>query len=239
MLLHRPAVQNGNTNHKSKVLPFQHRRSQGDLQIPLVCGLPTQSGLEKGMDQHVTTSHSTICPRCSQGYLHPQNKEHPAPHQKEDRLILSWKSHYWIHNHTWTKYSSPKRIPKTQQSIQWSQIPKTSPVNCMGPHHRVTTRSTKHSPRETTSTHPRRKRQNAQVCARTPQQRDNLHIQVTLCGQLLLHEEKGWKTTTSTRLPTHKQMDKEEQECVPSHSSSHQLSQWMHQVYNCRHLLGV
>ena len=236
--IYRPTVQNGNSNHKSKVLPFWPRRSQSDLWIPLVLGLPTQSGLEKGMDWHVTTPHSTIHPKCSQGYLQPQNKEHPTPHQKKDRSVLSWKSHYWIYNHTKTKHSSPKRVLKTQQSIQWGWIPKTSPVNCMGPHYRIATRSTKYSPRKTTPTHPRRKKWDAQIHARTPQKRDNLHIQITLCGQLLC-EEKGWKTMTSTRLPTHKQMDKEEQECIPSHSSSHWLPQWMHQVYNCRHLLGV
>ena len=47
MLLHRPAVQNRNTDHKPEVLPLRPRRSQGNLQITLVCGFPTQSGLEK------------------------------------------------------------------------------------------------------------------------------------------------------------------------------------------------
>ena len=144
------------------------------------------------MNQHVTTPYSPVCSQCSQSHICPQNKECPMPHQKNNRPVLSWKSHYQVHNHTWTKYSSPRGIPETQQSIQWGLVPETSPVNFLGPHHRTTARSTKHPPRKTTPTHPGRKRQNAQICARTPQKRDNLCIQITLCSQFLLCEEKVW-----------------------------------------------
>ena len=51
MLLHRLTIQDGNTNYKPEILSLRPRRSQSNLQIPLVHSLPTQSGLEKRMDQ--------------------------------------------------------------------------------------------------------------------------------------------------------------------------------------------
>ena len=44
---------------------------------------------------------------------------------------------------------------------------------------------------------------------------------------------------TSTGLPTYKQTDKEEQKCLPPHSPSHQPPQWMYQVHDCGHPLGI
>ena len=147
MLLHRFTVQDRDTNHKPEILPLRPRGSQGNLQIPLVCSLPTQSRLEKRMDQHVTTPHSPVCSEYSQSHICPQNKECPVLHQKNNRPVLSQESHYWVYNHKWTKHGSPERIPKAQP--HW--IPETSPVNCMGSCHRTTSRSTKYSPWKTTS----------------------------------------------------------------------------------------
>ena len=44
---------------------------------------------------------------------------------------------------------------------------------------------------------------------------------------------------TSTGLPTHQQMDKKEQKCIPPHSSSYRLPQWMYQIHSCRRPLGL
>ena len=58
-------------------------------------------------------------------------------------------------------------------------------------------------------------------------------------AQLLFHKKERWKTMTSTRLPTHQQMDKKEQKCISSHSPSDRSPQQMHQIHGCRCLLGL
>ena len=114
MLLHRPTIQNGNTNHKPMILPLRPWGPQGNLWIPLVRSLPTQSGLEERMDWHVTTPNSPISPECNQSHVHPQDKECSLTHQKSIRSILSWKGHHRIHSLQQAKFCSSKRIPKTQ-----------------------------------------------------------------------------------------------------------------------------
>ena len=71
--------------------------------------------------------------------------------------------------------------------------PRDFPSQPYGSHYRTTARSTKHSTRKTTPTHSRGKRQNAQICARTPRERDNPSVQITLCSQFLLCKKKDGK----------------------------------------------
>ena len=161
------------------------------------------------------------------------------PYQKGNRSVLPWESHHWVHNHKQTQYSSSRRIQETQQGVQWSQIPKASPVYHMGPCHRATVRSTQHPTRKTTPPHSRREKWDAQVHTGASQKGNNLHIQITLCSQHLLCKEEGQKTITSTGLQNHKQMDKKEQECIPPHSPSHWSPQQVHQVHHYGHPLGI
>ena len=44
---------------------------------------------------------------------------------------------------------------------------------------------------------------------------------------------------TSTRLPTLKQVDEEEQRCISPHSLGHQLPQQVYQIHNCVYMLGI
>ena len=140
-LLYGLAVQNGHINHKPEILPFRFGGPQGNLWIPLVCSLPAQSRLEKGVDWHLTTPYSLISTQCSKSLIHPQNEECPVPHKKGNWPILPWTSHNWVYNQ-WTKHCGPRGIQETQQSIQQGQISKTTPVHYIGSHHKTAARNT-------------------------------------------------------------------------------------------------
>ena len=68
--------------------------------------------------------------------------------------------------------------------------------------------------------------------------RNNQSRQRAICSQLLLREESRWKATTSTTLPTPKQIHEEKRKRVPTNLSSNQQTGGMHSVYKVRHKMG-
>ena len=69
--------------------------------------------------------------------------------------------------------------------------------------------------------------------------RNDQSWQRALCSQLLLCEESRRKITTSTRLPTPKQVHEKEQKRIPINSPSNRQTSRMHPVYEIRHNMGI
>jgi hypothetical protein len=67
----------------------------------------------------------------------------------------------------------------------------------------------------TPSTKPNGTRRNAEICRRTPSERDYLRIMESICCKLLLYQEKGWEVMPHSRLLTYQQMDEEKLKHVP------------------------
>ena len=79
MLLHGSTVQNGNTNHKPKILPLRPGRPQSNLQIPLVCSLPTRVDWKWGWIDISQPPIVLSAPNATKDTYVPRTKNTPHP----------------------------------------------------------------------------------------------------------------------------------------------------------------
>ena len=134
---------------------------------------------------------------------------------------------------------STRRVPPTCKSVQQTKISTITKENSVGPRNWTTTECPEITSRKIAKTSARWNQGNRKIYGRTPTTRNNQSWQRTLHSQLLLHKEGGRKTTTSARLPTPKQIHKEEQECVPTNPPSNRQAGRMHPIHKVQHKMGV
>ena len=134
---------------------------------------------------------------------------------------------------------STRRSPPPHQSAQWTKIPTITEKNGMGSHNWTITECSEIAGRKAAQTSLRWNQRNWEVHSRTFTTRTDQSRQRTVCSQLLLCKESRWKTTTSTRLLTPKQVHQEELKCVPTNSPSNQPTGRMNPVHKVRHKMGI
>ena len=66
-----------------------------------------------------------------------------------------------------------------------------------------------------------------------------MRIMESLRSELLLREEKGWKTTASPRLSSNKQMDHEKSQRLATNPPGHRPTTGMYTIHQSQHPLGV
>ena len=162
---------------------------------------PEWTGKEDGLTCH--NSQSSCQPQMQQKpCIPPEQRMFLNPSEKSQTNISLGGSPLDLQT---PMNQTPQSLKNTKGTAKYSV--KLSPRDCPSRLYGIMQSnyywSTGHPSRKTTPTHPGRKSGNAQICTRTPQKRDNLCIQITLCSQFLLCEEEGWKTMTSTRLQTY------------------------------------
>src|SRR6266403_269982 len=109
----------------------------------------------------------------------------------------------------------------------------------MGSRYQITTRSAVHNARTPLTPQSERNPRSSQLRPRTFEKRYHTGILEPLRCQLLLRQEEGQKAQTSTRLPTHQQMDQEKSKRISTNSASHRPSEGLLSVHKSRHQMGV
>ena len=181
-ILYGSTSANRTTNDQPLILPIGPGRAKSHIRISLVRSVPTTYQLEKRMDRYYSTSGNIQCTQCSKGEIYTLLAKTSIP---SGRTILHRTSNY---RHTRRKppIKNPTRISTTSQSIQRRTVTTTPSTLCLGSRDRIASRSSKFITRTTTPTESRRKGRNPQIRQRTFESRNDPHLKISVCCQLLL-----------------------------------------------------